>query len=382
MSSVTSSSTSSITPNTGDTVFAVVPPVQTEATLSPIQQEVQNEIDQLVTTQQTQTEWDAFDQELRVLYNLKSHETGAQGNCQFHVIAFVLHQCGIDKSHTLVRQEVCNEMVTHNELYQGFVPTTDGEDAETSYAAFVERQRTDGEWGGHVTLQAACNVYGLSLMMFRPNEFPVHFQPDVRANNTLPHKHGNIAFFPEIHYRGTVEIDTDVGVIKPKNCVSFEATQKNKKQVTRFTEQEKKQKRRLLHRAMEHDNVDVLKQLFDTAEDVRNATWWMHNHRNDKRPAKERKTRHTGTRHLIDELCQIRDEHNKGDPRMQCLRWTLTTFPDAYTESDINYCVNEIKKKMKNCDDAMMESKYEQLLNCVQAHLDAMQSQEADTDKI
>ena len=163
--------------------------------------------------------WDALDDELKP-HGLKSYETGAQGNCQYHVIAFLLNQYGIGKSHTLVRQEVCDEMTIHSELYREFVPTTNGEDAGTSYAAFVNRQSMDGEWGEHVTLQAACNVYGLTLKMFCPHECTVHFKPNTWSTNTSPCMHGNIAFLPEIHYRATVNADMGSGVIKPKAVVS------------------------------------------------------------------------------------------------------------------------------------------------------------------
>ena len=167
--------------------------------------------------------------------------------------------------------------------------------------------------------------------------------------------------------------------------------------VPQFTEQEKRQKRTALwENALKQDSVDALKQLFHTAEDVRNATWWMWNPDNDTRPENERDDVHTGTKHLIDALCTIHakkdDEGNvvkdtegnvveSSKPRVQCLTWTLSTFQDAYTEQDIKWCVN---KKLKPSIrfyrlDAMMKSKYQQLLNCVEAHLNAMQNQEADT---
>ena len=97
---------------------------------------------------------------------------------------------------------------------------TNGEDAGMPYTAFVEQLRADGEWGGHVTLQAACNVYGLSLTVFRPNASPMYVQPDPRCTNTSPCKRGYIAFLPEIHYRATLPVETGTGAIKPKAVVS------------------------------------------------------------------------------------------------------------------------------------------------------------------
>ena len=94
--------------------------------------------------------WEAFDKQLKTLYELKSHETGAQGNCQFCVLSFVLNQYQVYTNHTCVRQEVCDEMINNSHLYREFV-STNGEDAGMPYTAFVEQLRADGEWGGHVT---------------------------------------------------------------------------------------------------------------------------------------------------------------------------------------------------------------------------------------
>lgn len=168
---------------------------------------------------QEEINWEAFDEQLEKLFGRQSYETGGRGNCQFCVIAFVLNQYQVYKDHTRVRQEVCDEMKKNSHLYQGFVPMN-GEDAGMSYAARVEQLRADGEWGGHVTLQAACNVYGLSLTVFRPNASPMYVQPNTRSTNTSPCKRGYIAIMPEIHYRATLPVETGTGAIKPEAVVS------------------------------------------------------------------------------------------------------------------------------------------------------------------
>lgn len=170
---------------------------------------------------------EALDQELAT-YNLASVETGGNGNCQYCAVANVLQQNGIDKDHTVVRQEVANELDIHRDLYVEFVVTP--------YPAFLERTRTDTEWGDHVTLQAACNVYNMSLLVFRPNHQIVDMPPTRTTTQTSsscasslpsppspPMLHGNIAFLPEIHYRGTKALDANRDMVMPKNVMSFEA---------------------------------------------------------------------------------------------------------------------------------------------------------------
>lgn len=161
--------------------------------------------------------WEAFD-DLLVKYNLRSKETGAAGNCQYCVVAHVLEQNGVSKPFGTIRQEVATELTTHPERYADFVSVEDGQDAQTEYSKLVERTKTEGEWGDHVTLQASCNAYGLSLLMFCSDGRTVDLQP-----TTTQTMHGNIAYLTGLHYRGTERLDAASAVIVPKDAVSLAA---------------------------------------------------------------------------------------------------------------------------------------------------------------
>ena len=161
--------------------------------------------------------WEAFD-DLLVKYNLRSKETGAAGNCQYCVVAHVLEQNGVSKPSATIRQEVATELTTHPERYVDFVSVEEGQDAQTEYNKLVERTKTEGEWGDHVTLQASCNAYGLSLLMFCSDGRTVDLQP-----TTTQTMHGNIAYLTGLHYRGTERLDAASAVIVPKDAVSLAA---------------------------------------------------------------------------------------------------------------------------------------------------------------
>jgi restriction endonuclease S subunit len=257
---------------TADTA-ATLSATLSETTLTTIQEETDTKVQQqqqqlqLVDTAQPPPpppvaitcDWAATDQQL-AKYNLKSVEaatdaTDAAGdNCQYRMIAHVLQEHGkglfpLANGHVTVRQAVATELETHSERYAHLVPTTpngqgqdqgqdpkDPKDPQTVYAAFVARTKQDGERGDHVTLQASCNAYGLSLLMFCPaDNLAVDVQPSTQttaSNPTTPLLRANIVYASLVgshDYRGTAALltkskkPTKMRLKKPKTVLSLVA---------------------------------------------------------------------------------------------------------------------------------------------------------------
>lgn len=130
--------------------------------------------------------------------------------------------------------------------------------------------------------------------------------------------------------------------------------------------------------AYKHDDPTHMARLFRSEADVRNATWWLYNPRNDQRPRGERTKRHTGTRHVIDELCIVRNDTSA----FNCLTWLFQTFPKAFTADEIQYaCRHRVDRGLQHAQQHNLETKVQQytnIRNCVQAHLQWLDTQESD----
>ena len=80
---------------------------------------------------------------------LREVEVDGDGNCQFRAIADQLY--GSPDDHEDVRRDVVAHLRSNSSRYSAFV--------SESYDAYISRMSNIGEWGDHVTLQAASNVY-------------------------------------------------------------------------------------------------------------------------------------------------------------------------------------------------------------------------------
>ncbi|WOK98359.1 OTU domain-containing protein [Canna indica] len=89
------------------------------------------------------------------LYDLVERKVEGDGNCQFRALSDQLY--GTPEHHKSVRQQVTNQLRSHPEIYEGYVPM--------AYDDYLKRMSKSGEWGDHVTLQAASDSYGVKIFV-------------------------------------------------------------------------------------------------------------------------------------------------------------------------------------------------------------------------
>lgn len=82
-------------------------------------------------------------------YGLAELQIEGDGNCQFRALADQLFRH--PDYHKHVRKEVCRQLKHFRNLYEGYVPM--------KYRSYRRRMKRSGEWGDHVTLQAAADRY-------------------------------------------------------------------------------------------------------------------------------------------------------------------------------------------------------------------------------
>ncbi|XAR59721.1 Ubiquitinyl hydrolase 1 [Bertholletia excelsa] len=89
------------------------------------------------------------------LYELVEFKVQGDGNCQFRALSDQFYRT--PEHHKFVRQQVVNQLESCPEIYEGYVPM--------AYAEYLEKMSKSGQWGDHVTLQAAADSYGVKIFV-------------------------------------------------------------------------------------------------------------------------------------------------------------------------------------------------------------------------
>ncbi|GAU15844.1 hypothetical protein TSUD_40650 [Trifolium subterraneum] len=69
------------------------------------------------------------------------------GNCQFRALSDQLYRS--PNLHKFVREQIVQQLKSDPDLYAGYVPM--------AYSEYLKKMSKSGEWGDHVTLQAAAD---------------------------------------------------------------------------------------------------------------------------------------------------------------------------------------------------------------------------------
>lgn len=108
------------------------------------------------------------------VYGLQEKRMKGDGNCQFTSLSDQLYNS--PSHHLEVRQMVVNHLKEHPEFYISYIPG--------DYEEYLEEMEKEGEWGDHVTLQAAADVLGVRIYVltsFR-NESFIQVEPKERKS--------------------------------------------------------------------------------------------------------------------------------------------------------------------------------------------------------
>lgn len=122
------------------------------------------------------------------LYNFVENKVQGDGNCQFRALSDQLYQA--PDHHRIVRKKVVNQLKSHREKYEGYVPM--------DYDDYLKKMSKSGEWGDHVTLQAAADSYGVKILVitsFKDTCY-IEIQPDFQKSKGVIF----LSFWAEVHY--------------------------------------------------------------------------------------------------------------------------------------------------------------------------------------
>ena len=128
-----------------------------------------------------------LDQRLKA-YGLQEKTIKGDGNCQFRSLADQLF--GTPDRHVEVRRMVIAQLTRNSDDYSVFVPD--------DYSDYVRKMSKDGEWGDHLTLQAASDVYGRRICVL--STYEKNFLIEITPKSMRHPRVLWLSFWAEVHY--------------------------------------------------------------------------------------------------------------------------------------------------------------------------------------
>ncbi|BAS89054.1 OVARIAN TUMOR DOMAIN-containing deubiquitinating enzyme 12 [Oryza sativa Japonica Group] len=138
------------------------------------------------------------------VYGLYEVRVSGDGNCQFRALSDQLYRS--PDYHKHVRKEIVKQLKACNSLYEGYVPM--------KYKHYCKKMKKSGEWGDHVTLQAAADKFAAKICLltsFRDTCF-VEIVPQYQA----PQREIWLSFWSEVHYNSLYDARDLPSKYKPR----------------------------------------------------------------------------------------------------------------------------------------------------------------------
>ncbi|XP_018827857.1 OVARIAN TUMOR DOMAIN-containing deubiquitinating enzyme 11 [Juglans regia] len=123
-----------------------------------------------------------------VTYGLAGLQMEGDGNCQFRALADQLFRN--PDYHKHVRKQVIKQFKHFRKLYEGYVPMP--------YRSYLKKMKKSGEWGDHVTLQAAADRFGAKICLV--TSFRDTCYIEILPKDKNPTRELWLSFWSEVHY--------------------------------------------------------------------------------------------------------------------------------------------------------------------------------------
>ncbi|KAH7670082.1 Ubiquitinyl hydrolase 1 protein [Dioscorea alata] len=137
-------------------------------------------------------------------YGLVEVKVSGDGNCQFRALSDQLYRS--PEYHKHVRKDIVKQLKKNRSLYESYVPMR--------YKQYYKKMSKIGEWGDHVTLQAAADKYEAKICLltsFRDSCFV-----EIVPRQQPPRRELWLSFWSEVHYNSIYEYRDLPNRYKPK----------------------------------------------------------------------------------------------------------------------------------------------------------------------
>ncbi|KAI4367318.1 hypothetical protein MLD38_023069 [Melastoma candidum] len=138
------------------------------------------------------------------VYGLCEVKVSGDGNCQFRALSDQMYRS--PEYHKHVRKDIVKQLKSYQSLYEGYVPMR--------FKTYYKKMAKLGEWGDHVTLQAAADKFAAKICLltsFRDTCF-IEIMPQLGA----PQRELWLSFWSEVHYNSLYELRDAPVQHKPK----------------------------------------------------------------------------------------------------------------------------------------------------------------------
>lgn len=126
-------------------------------------------------------------------YGLAELQIEGDGNCQFRALADQLFRN--PDYHKHVRKQVVKQLKHFKKLYEAYVPMR--------YKDYLKKMKKLGEWGDHVTLQAAADRFGAKICLV--TSFRDTCYIEILPKDKNPSREIWLSFWSEVHYNSLYE---------------------------------------------------------------------------------------------------------------------------------------------------------------------------------
>ncbi|KAG0480696.1 hypothetical protein HPP92_011554 [Vanilla planifolia] len=137
-------------------------------------------------------------------YGLFEVKVSGDGNCQFRALSDQLY--GSPEHHKYVRKEVAKQLKEFCSFYEGYVPM--------KYKQYRKKMAKSGEWGDHVTLQAAADKFSAKICLLTSFRDTCFIEIVPRGQD--PRRELWLSFWSEVHYNSLYELQDLKLRYKPK----------------------------------------------------------------------------------------------------------------------------------------------------------------------
>ncbi|KAF8691171.1 hypothetical protein HU200_040285 [Digitaria exilis] len=128
-------------------------------------------------------------------YGLAEYQIEGDGNCQFRALADQIFRN--PDYHKHVRKAVVKQLKEFRKQYEGYVPM--------EYKVYLKKMKRSGEWGDHVTLQAAADRFAAKICLL--TSFRDTCLVEIVPRDGTPTRELWLSFWCEVHYNSLYAIE-------------------------------------------------------------------------------------------------------------------------------------------------------------------------------
>uniref|UniRef100_A0A1J3JRK5 ubiquitinyl hydrolase 1 n=1 Tax=Noccaea caerulescens TaxID=107243 RepID=A0A1J3JRK5_NOCCA len=133
------------------------------------------------------------------MFDFAEVKVPGDGNCQFRALADQLYKTADRHKH--VRRQIVKQLKSRPDSYEGYVPM--------DFSEYLKKMSRSGEWGDHVTLQAAADAYRVKIVVLTSfkNTCYIEILPTCQESKGVIF----LSFWAEVHYN-SIYLNRDTSV--------------------------------------------------------------------------------------------------------------------------------------------------------------------------